>query len=177
MFCSNIPLEVQMATFATDERLTFTDIKRESGTITELVEIAERYIKNNIHWRVKFDGSIRRKEIPEIPIEAIREALVNSYCHKDYRASQNNYVTIFKSYIEIYNPGTFPAGLTPQDFISGSEQSVQMNPLLSRIIYYSKDVESFGTGLHRIATLCDEADVKVEFKLSKMGFTVIFHRL
>ena len=176
MFCDNVNLEVQMATFATNERLTFLDIDRKRGTINELVEVAENYIKQRMRWRVEFDGSIQRKEIPEVPIEAVREALVNSYCHKDYRISQNNYVSVFKDFIEIYNPGTFPAGLTPQDFIEGSEQSVHRNPLLAQILYYSKDIESFGTGLRRIMELCQEADVKVEFKQLKMGFSVIFHR-
>jgi Predicted transcriptional regulator containing an HTH domain and an uncharacterized domain shared with the mammalian protein Schlafen len=176
MFCDNINLEIQMATFATNERLTFLDIQRESGTIKELVDIAENYIKKNIRWRVEFDGGLQRNEIPEIPIDAVREALFNSYCHKDYRISQNNYVSIFKDYIEIYNPGTFPEGLTPQDFIEGSEQSVHRNPLLAQILYYSKDIESFGTGLRRIMKSCQEADVKVEFKQLKIGFSVIFHR-
>jgi ATP-dependent DNA helicase RecG len=176
MFCHNGDLEVQMATFASNERLTFNDIKRESGTVTELVQISEKYIRDNIHWRVEFDGSLQRKEIPEVPMEAVREALVNSFCHKDYRASQNNYVSIFKNRIEIYNPGTFPVGLTPEDFIDGSEQSVQRNPLLAQILYYSKDVESFGTGLRRIMTLCKDANVKVEFKPLKMGFIVAFYR-
>ena len=89
-------LEVQMAIFAGTERLTFNDIKRESGSVVRLVETAEKYIRNNIHWRVVLDGSIQRKEIPEVPIDAIREALVNSYCHRLYTSShfiarQRNY--------------------------------------------------------------------------------------
>ena len=176
MFCENANLEIQMATFATNERLTFLDIQRESGTVNELVDIAESYIKKTIRWRVEFGGGLQRKEIPEVPIDAIREALFNSFCHKDYKISQNNYVCIFKDFIEIYNPGTFPEGLTPQDFIEGSEQSVHRNPLLAQILYYPKDIESFGTGLRRIATACQEADVKVEFKQSKLGFAVVFER-
>jgi ATP-dependent DNA helicase RecG len=176
MFCENNNLEIQMATFATNERLTFLDIQRESGTINELVDIAENYIKKTIRWRVEFGHGLQRKEIPEVPIDAVREALFNSFCHKDFRASQNNYVCIFKDFIEIYNPGTFPEGLSPQDFIEGSEQSVHRNPLLAQILYYPKDIESFGTGLLRIVTACQEADVKVEFKQLKMGFAVVFER-
>jgi len=175
MFCDNVNLEIQMATFATNERLTFLDIDRKRGTINELIEIAENYIKKTMRWRVEFDGSLMRKEIPEVPIEAIREALINSYCHKDYRVPQNNYVSIFKDFIEIYNPGTFPDGLTPLDFIEGSEQSVHRNPLLAQILYYSRDIESFGTGLRRITSACQKADVKVEFRQSKLGFAVVFH--
>jgi ATP-dependent DNA helicase RecG len=176
MFCSNVNLEIQMATFATNERLTFIDIGCKSGTIIDLVDNAERYIKNTIRWRVEFDGSRERNEIPEVPIEAVREALINSFCHKDYRAAQNNEVVIFKNRIEIYNPGKFPDGYTPQDFIEKAERTIHRNKLLAQILYYSKDIERFGTGLRRIMTACQEADVKVEFQMLKMGFAVVFHR-
>jgi len=43
-------------------------------------------------------------------------------------------------------------------------------------MYYVKDIESFGTGLKRITDECDAAGVKVEFKIMKMGFTVVFYR-
>ena len=121
-------------------------------------------------------SGLQRKEIPEVPIEAIREALFNSFCHRDYRISQNNEVAIFKNRIEIYNPGRFPDGLTPQDFIEKSERSVHRNPVLAQILYYTKDIESFGTGLRRIMNACQNADVKVEFQMLKLGFVVVFHR-
>jgi len=102
--------------------------------------------------------------------------LVNSFCHRDYRISQNNEVSIYKSRIEIYNPGKFPEGLTPEDFIEGSERSIKRNPVLAGLLYFSKDVESFGTGLKRIKHACDKAKVKVEFKMLKSGFMVVFYR-
>jgi ATP-dependent DNA helicase RecG len=176
LFVGSRMLEVQMAIFAGTEKLTFNDIKRYSGSVTSLIEIAETYIRNHIRWRVVFDGSIQRKEIPEIPMDAVREALVNSYCHRLYTSSQNNEITIYSNRIEIYNPGTFPDGLTPQDFLAERERSVKRNPFLAQLMYYSKDIESFGTGLKRITDACDEASVKVEFQLLKKGFAVVFYR-
>ena len=90
---------------------------------------------------------MQRKEIPEIPIDAVREALINSFCHKEYGTGQNNEVSIYKDRVEIYNPGTFPAGYEPEDFISGRERPIRRNPLIAQTLYYSKNVESFGTGL------------------------------
>ena len=176
LFVGSRMLEVQMAIFAGTEKLTFNDIKRYSGSVTSLIEIAETYIRNHIRWRVVLDGSIQRKEIPEIPMDAVREALVNSYCHRLYSSSQNNEVAIFSNRIEIYNPGTFPDGVTPQDFLSGREHSIKRNPLLAQLMYFSKDIENFGTGLKRIADACDEAGVHVEFVLLKKGFSVVFYR-
>ena len=140
------------------------------------VDIAENYIKSNIHWRVEFTGALQRTEIPEIPIDAIREALLNSFCHKDYSSGQSNEVAIYKNRVEIYNPGAFPEGYEPQDFIEKAERPIRRNPKIARILYYSKDIESFGTGLKRIADACDNAGVRYEFKKMKSGFVVCFYR-
>lgn len=167
--------DLQMAVFAGTERLTFLDIQREHGTIFELVDRAEKYIFKNIRWRVEF-GSLQRKEIPEIPVDAVREALINSFCHKEYGTGQNNEVSIYKDRVEIYNPGTFPAGYEPEDFISGRERPIRRNPLIAQTLYYSKNVESFGTGLKRIADACDAAGCKYKFEVLKSGFVVVFYR-
>jgi ATP-dependent DNA helicase RecG len=168
--------EIQMAIFATEFKHTFIDIDRQKGNILDLVDIGEKYIRRNIRWRVIRDGSPERTEIPEIPIAAVREALLNSYAHRAWRVSQTNEISIFSNRIEIYNPGTFPDGLTPQDFISGSGRSIRRNPLLAQIMYFSKDIESFGTGLQKIALECDAAGVRYGFELGKLGFSVIFYR-
>ena len=176
LFADDIIQDVQMAIFATNERVTFIDIQRVHGPIFRLVDMAEKYIMNNIHWRVEFDGSIQRKETPEIPADAIREALINSFCHKDHSSGQSNEVSIFKDRIEIYNPGRFPKGFTPEDFIEHSERPVRRNPIIARTLYYSKDVESFGSGLKRIHDACTAAGVKYGFNQLKSGFVAIFYR-
>ena len=175
-FCGKSLLELQTAIFATTERFTFHDIGREGGSIISMIDVAEKYLRRNLRWRVVFDGSIQRNEIPEIPMDAAREAIINSYCHRDYRSTQNNEVVIYSNRVEIYNPGTFPKEYTPQDFIDGVGNSVKRNPLLANLMYYVRDIESFGTGLKRISDECSLANVKVEFQLRKMGFAVIFYR-
>ena len=85
-------------------------------------------------------------------------------------------MAIYKDRVEIYNPGAFPEGYEPQDFIDKAERPIRRNPKIARMLYYSKDIESFGTGLKRIADACDEADVKYEFKKMKSGFVVCFYR-
>ncbi|MCD8198327.1 MAG: ATP-binding protein [Lachnospiraceae bacterium] len=50
--------ELQMAKFALDERLTFTDIRRFTGSILDLADKAVQYIIDAMDWRVEFDGSL-----------------------------------------------------------------------------------------------------------------------
>jgi ATP-dependent DNA helicase RecG len=175
LFCDENLLEIQMAIFAGTDKLTFLDIKQLRGNIFNLLDESELYVKKHIKWKVKF-GKLEREEIPEIPVDALREALVNSLCHRDYRIPKSNEIAIFKNRVEIYNPGNFPEGLTPQDFIERGERSVLRNPLLAQTLYLSKDVERWGSGLKRIYESCLKNNVRVEFSTLKTGFLVIFYR-
>ena len=74
LFCDTAINELQMAKFATNERLTFTDIRRFTGSIFGLVKKAEQYVIDAMDWRVEIGSGLSRKEIPEIPVEALREA-------------------------------------------------------------------------------------------------------
>jgi len=176
LFSSKNPLKVQAALFAGIEKMTFLDIQQFEGqNLFELMKSSEEYIKKHMMWRVKF-GKLEREEIPEIPLDALREALVNSVCHRDYYAPESNKIAIFKDRIEIYNPGRFPAGLVPKDFITKPEQSVLRNPLIADGLYRTKDIEKWGSGLKRICDACKDNKVKVEFQDLKTGFQVVFYR-
>ena len=48
--------------------------------------------------------------------------------------------------------------------------------MIAQTLYYSKNVESFGTGLRRIADACDEAGCNYKFDVLKSGFVVTFYR-
>lgn len=176
LFCSNNLLEVQLAVFAGGDKTTFLDIRQLKGNLFELMREAMLYFKSNIHWSVNFSG-LERKEYPEIPLKAFREALVNSFCHRDYVNPKGNEIAIFKDRVEIYNPGSFPKGLKPEDYIRGEERSVLRNPLIANVLYLSKDIEKWGSGLKRIFEECQDAGVTVEFKTLKTGFLTIFYRM
>jgi len=175
LFCRDNPMEVQAAIFAGTDKTTFLDIRQFEGDVFDLLEKSETYLKEHLDWRVKF-GGLERQEIPEIPIDALREALVNSLCHRDFRNPKGNEVAIFKDRVEIYNPGDFPEGYRPQDFIRGEERSILRNPLIAGALFKSKDIEKWGSGLKRIARECAKNAVRVDFKVLKSGFLVTFHR-
>jgi ATP-dependent DNA helicase RecG len=175
LFCNANTMEVQAAVFAGTDKVTFLDIKKFHGTLFDLLEKSEQYIKEHINWRVKF-GRIEREEIPEVPMKAIREALVNSFCHRDYTIPKGNEIAVFKDRIEIYNPGAFPEGFTPDDFIKGKERSILRNPIIAETLYKSKEIEKWGSGLKRIFEECRSNKVKVEFETLKSGFLAVFYR-
>lgn len=175
LFVSSGMNELAIAKFATDERITFTDIRRYKGSILELIDKGERYIIDAMDWRAEKTGR-ERIEIPEVPVKAIHEAITNAFAHRIVSSGQAVEIVVFKSTIQISSPGQFPAGKTPEDFFSGNERPIRRNELIVDTLYYSKNMENFATGLKLIKNLCDDARVKVEFKGDEYYFTVVFHR-
>ncbi len=175
LFCDDNSMEVQAAVFAGTDKITFLDIRKFKGNIFSLRAQSEAYIKEHLKWRADMSES-RRKEIPEIPVRAFSEAIGNSLCHRDYSNPKGNEVAVFKDRVDIYNPGTFPDELDPQDFVKGDGYSILRNPLIAETMYKSEDIEKWASGLKRIYEECEANQVKVEFKRVKTGFVVCFYR-
>ena len=142
--------ELQMVKFATDERLTIIDSKRYTGSILSLVDKAVTYISDTMDWKAVFTGELRREEFPEVPMPAIREAVINAFAHRNIESRQAVDISIYKSYIDIYSPGLFPLELNPEDFIKRTIKPPRRNPLITKTLYYSRDMEAFATGFQRI---------------------------
>ena len=175
LFCKNNGLEVRAAVFATDEKVTFLDIQSFKGTLFDLIAQCETYVKEHINWQADI-VDFKRVETPEVPMKAVREAIVNSLCHRDFDNPALNELAIYRNRIEIYNPGQFPYDYSPEDFISGEEKSIPRNPLIADVFYFTKDIERWGSGLKRIISECKGAGVKVTFGKIKSGFVVTFYR-
>ena len=130
-----------------------------------------------MNWRVEFDGkSTARIEIPEVPIEAIREAVVNAFAHANYRSFTEHEINITPSAIEIYNPGGFPVYYKPEDFEVNRLGSMPRNRKILDSLYRSKNVEIQGSGLRKIFNVCKKTETKYEYVLNDFGFRLIFHR-
>ena len=169
---------LRMGVLADAERVNILDNQQVSGTLFSMVDAAEIYIINNIRRAFIIDGSsLHRKEVPEIPAAAIRESLFNAFCHRDYQDSTCVQVDIYWDAVEIFNPGRFPEGVTPGDYLEGrAHESKTHNKLLADILYKSGDIETFATGLRRIKVACDAQGVPFGMTQSKTGVRIRFMR-
>ena len=175
LFCEDSGVEVQAAVFAGKDKMTFVDIQSFRGPLFGLIERCEVYVKEHINWRADLSGSTRI-ETPEVPVRAMKEAIINSLCHRDFYNPKTNEIAIYRDRIEIYNPGQFPFDHDPDEFISGHGKSYPRNPLIAEAFYLAKDIERWGSGLRRIKEECDAAGVKVAFEKVSTGFQVTFYR-
>ncbi len=176
LFSSKQPVVLKAAIYSTDARINFNDIQRWRDNIYNLIDKGILYIKNNIRWRVESSGNVQRIEVPEIPIDAIREIVVNSFAHANYRGETEHEIDITPTEIEIYNPGSFPINLTPESFVSKRRKSLPRNKVILEMLYKCKNVEMFGSGFKKVYDLCQAANVKVSYDLDNFGFSFIFER-
>ncbi len=175
LFGKGEPVSLKLACYATDEKLTFIDLKEIKGNIYHLINEAMKYIGSNIHWSVTY-GTRKRIETPEIPLFAIREMVINAFAHANYMSDSEIEINIHPGKITIFNPGSFPEWLTPNDFIDKNTPSIKRNPLILDALFRCKDVEKSGSGFRRMNELCEEAHIKWDYKNFGYGFGFEFLR-
>jgi len=113
-----------------------------------------------------------REEKLELPEDAIREALINAFVHRDYFSNGHIQIDIFSDRVEISNPGGLVSGLSKEDF---GKRSLPRNPLLMGLMLRANKVEKVGSGIQRIKDAMKKFGLKVKFENTKF-FTVIFER-
>ena len=155
---------LRMGVLADEARTDIRDNQQVSGSLFALIDAAETYILGNTRRRFVIDGtSLRRREIPEIPMEAVREALLNAFCHRRYQDLGAVQMDVFWDSLDIYSPGDFPEGASPEEYLSGEKATSRpRNPLIARALYRAGDIEAYGTGLQRIWRTCGEQGVPVD---------------
>ena len=91
----------------------------------------------------------------EYPIEAIREAITNAICHRDYKIASNVQVRIFDDRLEVWGCGPLLEPLTVED-LKKEHRSILRNPTIAKCFFLIKFIEKWGTGTNRIIEKCIE---------------------
>ena len=175
LFSDKEPIVLKMAIFATDEKITFLDINRVKGNIIDLIDVAYSYVREHILWRARIAGT-KREEVPEIPVKALREIICNSFAHANYNTNTEHEIDIHPCKVVIYNPGAFPIGYDPEDFVRENLQSMIRNPLILDTLYLSEDAEVYSSGLKKVYSECEANHTAVTYEKYKDGFSFIFQR-
>ena len=128
------------------------------GDVFELVDQATSFVMSRINnWVGTREGGAHAAipTRPELPMDAVREAIVNAVCHRDYTSNASVQVMLFRNRLEIWNPGILPYGLTVQK-LHGPHKSLPANPLLADPMYWNGYIEKVGTGTEDIINKCRE---------------------
>lgn len=155
LFFAPSPIELRCAVFAGSTSATILDRHDFKGDLLELLQEAEKYVLSNIHIGMSLRG-LYRVDVPEIPLLAIREALVNAFCHRDWRDPDFVQVAIFKNRLEIRSPGGLYDGLTMNEIRRGNV-SRRRNPKVAELLRRIHLVEAWGRGVPLILEAAPEA--------------------
>lgn len=177
LFCPSKLHDLKMALMGSHARTDILDLQHEAGTVFDLVDKAQWFVTSNTRSRVDTFTPGPSPVYPEIPKDAVREALMNAYAHRLWEEGDAVMVEIFNDAVEITSPGWFIDGQDPEDHLSGKSSSPKTrNRLIAQTLYKSGDIESQGTGIMRIKDLCDKEGIRVEYVRTPDGTKLIFHR-
>jgi len=142
--------EVKLARFQGTTTLAFIDRLITHGTLPEMLDEAERFIRRNTRTAMKV-VEFESVQVSEYPYDAVREGLVNAMAHRDYHHSSGIQVNIFDDRLEVMSPGE---ALIPLSELEGSH--VTRNETLCRRFRDIGEMEQFGTGITKMKRLMRE---------------------
>ena len=160
--------------FEADE-ISVLDDRMVTGTIIEQVNDAIEFIRKNIRVAFVMTGEPERKQVWDYPVEALREAVINAVCHRNYTISSAVEIRILRDSLKVWSPGRLASGITlPELFTSHS--SVLRNKGIAQVLYDIGWIERWGGGIQKIRSTCAEAGLPEPVFQEDQGFSVIFRK-
>jgi ATP-dependent DNA helicase RecG len=133
--------------FKGTSKLHVLDRKDFDGGIVADIEDSLRFIERNTRTAYRIE-KLQREEIPEYPMDALREAVTNAVMHRDWFIDGANvFVEIFSDRIEVSSPGGLPKGMLMKDL---GHKSIRRNALIADLLHRIAFIEKAGTGILRM---------------------------
>ena len=166
--------KIQCALFKGVDRAVFVDRREFDGPVYIQIEEAYQFVLKHINLGAVIDGIVR-KDRYELPPESIREAIINSVCHRCYLDRSCVQIAVYDNRVEITSPGMLYGGLTMEQAMAG--RSKIRNVCIAEVFSRMGIIEQWGTGIQRMIQGCKEYGVQ-EPEFIDMGdaFRVNFYR-
>ena len=130
----------------------------------------------NIVWEEMRVGAVvtnlERQEIAEYPTFAVREAIINAVCHRDYRIRGRRIeVRMYSDRLEVISPGGLPGYITLENLV---EEHYSRNPRVVNGLYQWGYIEELGLGIDlMIEEMTQLGHPPPKFKATDYSFTVM----
>ncbi len=141
-----------------------------TGPLARLIEDAW-----NLTWSEMAVGAVinglKREERPEYPPFAVREALVNAVCHRDYRLTGRRIeIRMYADRLEVHSPGGLPGYITVDNIV---EEHFSRNPRIVSGLFQWGYIEELGLGIDRmIEEMVQQGHPPPSFDAKPYAFTV-----
>lgn len=135
----------------------FIDKKEYRGNIFSILENTQNFILNHINLSAKIEG-LYRTDNYEIPLIALREALINALIHRDYaNFGRDIKMGVYDDIVNIVSPGALPNIVTIEDILRG--RSEIRNKAIANVFKELGLIEQWGSGINRIMLACKKAEL------------------
>ena len=125
-----------------------------SGPVPRLIEATWNLVWSEMAISAVVKG-LEREETFEYPQFAVREALVNAICHRDYRLRGRRIeVRMFSDRLEVISPGGLPGFITVENI---KDEHFSRNPRLVGGLFHWGYIEELGLGIDRMIEVMEQA--------------------
>ena len=161
--------KIKLVRFDGIEPIKVMAYEEATGNLPEMIDQSVNFVKRFIPVEFVITD-IKRKEIPLLPEEASREAIINAVAHRDYFNKNEIQLSVFDDRVEVTNPGGLPEGMTRE--LLGT-LSIQRNPQIYQLLKDLKYMEGIASGIPKIFKKMKEADLEdPQFIFSKEIFRI-----
>ncbi|MHB8767287.1 MAG: ATP-binding protein [Deferrisomatales bacterium] len=139
---------LRLARFKGVDKTEFLDNRQLHGHAFTILDEAMLFLRRHLPVAGRIEpGLFERVDEPLFPLAALREALVNALCHRDYSIAGGAVsLALYDDRLEIWSDGTLPFGLRPED-LKRDHASRPRNPLIAEVFYRRGLVERWGRGV------------------------------
>ena len=152
---------LRLARFKGTNKQYFIDNQQCEGNVFQLVDAAMAFFFKHLNLSGTTHNRLYREDKLEIPYDALREGVVNAYCHMrwGYEIATVG-IAIYDDCIVIENAGRFPVRISPSVLMQKEEEdrkntSMPPNPIIANVMYIGGLIEHWGRGLSMMARECE----------------------
>ena len=147
---------VKIGRFVTNDDLRYHD-EVHGHLFRQIEQTVDLLSTKYLTAAVSYDGLHRVERFP-LPLEALREALLNAIVHKDYAAGAPVQISVYDDQVILWNPGRLPDDWNVDRLLS-RHPSHPANPLLADTFFRAGYIEAWGRGIEKMLRACREYGV------------------
>lgn len=156
----------------------FTDSKRIEGTLPDMLDGALAFVRTNMRIATKIDAKTgARVDVPQYPMDAVRETILNALVHRDYSFHTEGMpiqLIMYTDRMEIVNPGGLYGRLTIDQL--GNMQPDTRNPVLVTAMETLGKTENRYSGIPTIRYAMNKLGLPApQFEDLRGKFTVVLY--
>lgn len=155
--------------------ISVLDDRMARGTIIEQVNDAIEFVRKNIRVAFVMTGEPERKQVWDYPVEALREAIINGACHRDYMISSAVEIRILSDSLKVWSPGRLATGITLPELLT-PHASVLRNKGIAQVLYDIGWIERWGGGIQKMRSASETAGIPEPVFQEDQGFSVTFRK-